>query len=67
MENLDLDGEMVAQGKKIPQRSEECNVALAEGKKLQSAEAAQHGKMMFVQGTTNYGATHLIEPLDGGM
>lgn len=59
---------MVAQGKKMPQRSEECNVALVEGKKMQSAEAAQHGKMMmFVQSTTENGATHLIEPLDGVM
>lgn len=56
-------GKMVAQGKKMPQRSEECSVALVEGKKMQSAEAAQHGKMMMlVQGTTKNGATHLIEP-----
>lgn len=52
----------------MPQRSEECNVALVEGKKMQTAEAAQHGKMLvFVQGTTKYGATHLIEPLNGVM
>lgn len=34
MGNLGSDGKMVAQGKKMPQRSEECNVALVEGKKM---------------------------------
>lgn len=57
---MELAGRGLIQGKKIPQSSEECSVALVRGNRCRIAEAAQHGQTMDAR--TRYKGTGINTP-----